>query len=281
MHFEDMGTLADIFADCAAALDELMAADTAFVVRPKLLFPDALGAGSITRSGANTEKLKSRTNQLARVDVWGVHDYWNTSGDYWTNRYRELRAFPGVGDKPIWMTEWAQRERHGDLDSALEYGRNMLNALRLGASGWLVFEWMHPYGNQAGLVSTDWGTETGARRYWRSKAYQVFRQIANTTPAGAEVVEMKQLAGTTLEYLALKHDGKLIVHLVNSESRGVPCELRFAHQVGTKVQTWLTTPRADMQPVSTGISVAVNSNHVAIASAEVPAYSLLTIQLTP
>lgn len=281
MNFQDMGMLADTFTDCAAALDELIAADGSFTVKPKLLFPDALGAGSITRGGANTEKLKSRTNELARVDVWGVHDYWNTSGDYWQNRYRELRAFPGVGDKPIWMTEWAQRERHGDLDSALEYGRNILNAVRLGASGWLVFEWMHPYGNQAGLISTDWGTETGARRYWRSKAYQVFRQIANTTPVGAEVVEMKKISGSSLEYLALKHDGKLIVHLMNSAPGDVACELQLANWRGIKAQAWQTTPHVAMQKATAGISVSANSTGGANLSAKVPAYSLLTIMLTP
>jgi beta-galactosidase len=288
MHFPDLGALADTFADSADALDELCAADSALKVKPRHLFPDALGAGSITRGGANTDALKARAAKLARVDVWGVHDYWNTGGDYWTHRYRELRAFPSVGDKPVWMTEWAQRYRHGDLDSALEYGRNMLNALRLGAEAWLVFEWMHPYGNQSGLISTDWGDQTGERRYWRSKAYQVFRQIANTTPAGAEVVAMTKEGGASLEYLALRHDRRLVVHLLNSGSAPVSAVLKVRRNATAPVECWQTTPFRDVESVASDQPGHFAWNPIPESKAApngisgaivLPAYSLTTLRL--
>lgn len=105
-------------------------------------------------------------------------------------RYKELRKFPAVGDKPIWMTEWAQRYPHGDVYSDVEYGMKILNALRLGAEAWMVFEWCHPSGNQSGLISTDWSAQPPRQRYWRSKAYYVFQQIANTTPIGSKIVNL-------------------------------------------------------------------------------------------
>ncbi|MHB8956180.1 MAG: beta-galactosidase [Pirellulaceae bacterium] len=279
MYFQDLGTLADTFVDCATALDELVAADGT-IKTPLQVFPEALGAGSITRSGQNTQRLKARSQQLSRVDVWGVHDYWNTSGDYWTNRYHELRAFPGVGDKPIWMTEWAQRYRHGDLDSALEYGRNILNALRSGAEAWMVFEWMHPYGNQSGLISTDWGEQTGERRFWRSKAYHVFRQIANTTPAGAQVIAMRQLSpvpNTKLEYLALREGENVLVHLVNSGSDAVRCTLQFAHAAPTSVACWETTPFVNLQQRDQSTEPLQNEGERASHVVTVPPYSLVTL----
>jgi beta-galactosidase len=250
MHINDLGVLADTFADSAAALDKLIAADGGLKVKPQQVFPDTLGAGSITRSGANTETLKTRSGKLARVDVWGVHDYWNTSGDYWTNRFRELRAFPSVGDKPIWMTEWAQRYRHGDLDSALEYGGNILNAIRSGAGAWMAFEWAHPYGSQSGLISTDWGEQTGQQRYWRSKAYHVFRQIANTTRAGAQVVAMNKVSGAPLEYLALRDGERVIVHLLNAASNPVIANLKVPMKSMTPVECWQTTPFTDVEVIS-------------------------------
>jgi hypothetical protein len=218
--------------------------------------------------------LKVRADRLKRVDVWGVHDYWDSHNDYWEKRFAELRAFPGVSGKPVWMTEWAQRYRYGDLDSALQYGRNILNALRLGAEAWMVFEWAHPYGNQSGLISADWGEQTGARRYWRSKAYQVFRQIANTTPVGAEVVAMKKTAGDApVEFLALRDHGRLIVHLVNSDSTAVNCRLRASGVPAASVKAWETTPIADMRSASVGLSV----NGAGETICSLPPYSVVTL----
>src|SRR5207248_107748 len=127
------GVLAITIIECTNALYELVAKDGDIKKSPVYVFPDTLGAGAITRSGVNSKKLQARAKQLARVGVWGVHDYWNQAGTYWNDRFRELRAFPGVGTRPIWMTEWAQRFRRGDLASGVEYGTNMLNAVRLGA----------------------------------------------------------------------------------------------------------------------------------------------------
>jgi hypothetical protein len=227
MYIPDLGVLAETFHDCAKALDTLIAADRELKVRPIYVFPDTLGSGSITRAGKSGFKLRERVRLLDRVGVWGVHDYFNQAGTtYWNDRYRELRAFPGVGSRPIWMTEWAQRFRRGDLASAVEYAGNILNAVRLGAQAWLAFEWCHPSGNQSGLISTDWGAQAPRARYWRSKAYHVFRQIANTTPASAEVVAMTgRWKGPSppmrggVEFLALRDGGNVIVHLVNME----PC----------------------------------------------------------
>ncbi len=160
MYFADLGTLVETFSQCARALDTLLAADPTMKERPTYVFPDSLGAGSITRAGRNSQRIRQRVRLLDRVGVWGVHDYWNQAGTYWNDRFRELRAFPGVGKKPIWMTEWAQRFPRGDLASGVEFGVHILNALRLGAEAWMVFEWCHPSGNQSGLLSTDWGEGT-------------------------------------------------------------------------------------------------------------------------
>src|SRR5262249_19514628 len=155
MYLPDLGALADTFVECSRALNTLIAADSDLKKPPVYVFPDTLGAGAITRGGANSLKLRARARLLDGVGVWGVHDYWNQSGTYWNDRFKELRAFPGVGKRPIWMTEWAQRYRRGDLASGVEFGANILNALRLGAEAWMVFEWCHPSGNQSGLISTD------------------------------------------------------------------------------------------------------------------------------
>jgi hypothetical protein len=187
-----------------------------------------------------------------------------------------------VGDKPIWMTEWAQRYRHGDLDSALEYGRNILNALRLGAEAWMVFEWMHSYGNQSGLISTDWGEQRGERRYWRSKAYHVFRQSANTTPVGSSVVAMTPTTGAgELEYLALASATNVVVHLVNSGHTTVTTTLHLRDIGGTPPAVWRTSFSTDVEPLdplscwettSPGGEVAVRGGSITV-----PQYSLTTL----
>lgn len=235
MHVRDLGELADIFAAAAAALETLLARHDD-IAMPRLVFPDSLGPGSITRAGRGTRDLLARQAMLRRrVAVWGVHDYWNTGG-YWDVRYRELRDFPPVAGKPIWMTEWAQRSPRGDLASGVEYAEKILNSIRLGGQAWMVFEWIHPSGNQSGLLSTDWSATPPRRRYWRSKAYHVFRQLANTTPVGSRVVatrgRLAGLAGRSLtaggplvEHLAVRTDDTLIIHLANSHHAPIPITL--------------------------------------------------------
>jgi hypothetical protein len=252
MLIDDLGTLVDTFHETTRALDTLIAADADMKKQaPTYVFPDTLGAGSITRA-KDTRKLRERVARLERVGVWGVHDYWNQAGNYWNDRFRELRAIPGVGAKPVWMTEWAQTERHGDLASGVEFGGNMLNALRLGAEAWMVFEWCHPSGNQSGLISTDWGAKQPRARYWRSQAYHVFRQIANTTPPNAKVVSMTarwngptQAKGKGIEYLAVRDADGVVVHVMNTEPFPVNYRVTIAG-ASDKVEGWTTTPSTDM-----------------------------------
>jgi hypothetical protein len=285
MFFTDLGDLAETFRDCARALDALVAADRELKKPPVYIFPDTLGAGSITRSVKGTPRLRERARLLDRVGVWGVHDYWNQAGTYWNDRYRELRAFPGVRGKPVWMTEWAQRERHGDLASGVEYGAVMLNALRLGAEAWMAFEWCHPSGNQAGLISTDWGARPPRARYWRSKAYHVFRQIANTTPPGAQVVSMtgrwkgtSQAGGKGIEYLALRDGGDVIVHLMNTEPAPVTYRLTVRGPAG-EAEGWLTSALADMAAAGAAEMMAKRQGDAAAVSGVIPANSLLSLVL--
>jgi hypothetical protein len=281
MHFADLGVLADTFADCATAVDQLIAKDVDIKKSPVYVFPDTLGAGSITRAGANSKKLQARTKQLTRVGVWGVHDYWNQTGTYWNDRFRELRSFPGVAGKPIWMTEWAQRFRRGDLASGVEYGSNMLNAVQLGAEAWMVFEWCHPGGNQAGLISTLWNAKT--RRYWRSKAYFVFRQIANTTPADSIVVPMKGAAkapgkALNLEHLAVKHGEDITFHLMNAEAAPVSYRVKVSGK-SVKATGYLTTPDSDMTEAGPkAVALKTEAGAITVAGV-VPAYSLLSVTL--
>jgi hypothetical protein len=278
-----MGVLAQTFHDVAKALDGLIAADADLKKPPVYIFPDVLGPGSITRDPKNNQKLKERIRLLDRVGVWGVHDYFHQAGTYRNERFRELRAFPGIGSKPIWMTEWSQGERHGDLGSAIDYGANMLNALRLGAEAWMVFEWCHPSGNQAGLISTDWGAKAPRERYWRSKAYHVFRQIANTTPAGAKVISMKglwkgtsQAKGSGIEYVALRDGSKTIIHLMSTEPAGVPFKVN-GRGLTEKIVGWRTTPSANMEQLSTGDWKVTRQADAATIGGVVPPYSLLTL----
>jgi hypothetical protein len=284
MHFADLGVLAETFHDCALALDALIAADGGWKA-PVYVFPDALGAGSVTRAGAGSRDLARHARALGRVGVWGVHDYWNQAGPYWNNRFRELRAFPGVGTRPIWLTEWAQRGRHGDLASGVEYGAEMLNALRLGAEAWMVFEWCHPSGNQAGLISTDWGARPPRARYWRSKAYHVFRQIGNTTPAGARVVSMtgrwtgrSQANGKGVEYLALRAGDDVIVHLLNTEPAPVTYRVHVRTAVG-KAEGLLTTPAADLAPAGPEAVTVRNGGGSCTVSGVVAGNALLSVVL--
>jgi hypothetical protein len=284
MHFADLGTLAETFHDVARSLDELIAADKELKQPPVYVFPDTLGPGSITR-GKTTQRLRERVRLLDKVGVWGVHDYWNQAGTYWNDRYRELRAFPGVRDKPVWMTEWAQRERRGDLASGVEYGTTLLNALRLGAEAWMVFEWCHPSGNQSGLISTDWGAKAPRARYWRSKAYHVFRQVANSTPAGSQVLSAagkwkgtSQGGGKGIEYLALRDRDDVIVHLMNAEPVPVPYRVSVPGSPD-KAVGWLTTPLADMAAVEPDALTVGRQGNAGTVSGVVPANSLLSVVL--
>ncbi|MEM6799155.1 MAG: hypothetical protein AAF589_06545, partial [Planctomycetota bacterium] len=289
MHIPDMGELVDIFDQTAASLEELIATDDQLAM-PVLVFPDSLGAGGITRSKKNRPKLLARAPMLAqRVGVWGVHDYWNQGG-YWPVRFKELRKFPPVGDKPIWMTEWAQRYRLGDLESANEYGANILNAVRLGAQAWMVFEWCHPSENQSGLISCDWGAKPPRQRYWRSKAYYVFQQLANNTPAGAWVVSSRATSPTglidprgdgsqTLEHLALTADGKLILHAHNRGGDPVRLDARVKGVTEADgLVAIVTGPTGNSLPFD-----GIESSKAACKSVKLrgvlPANSLLTVTL--
>ena len=285
MHFADLGVLAETFSECVTSLDALIAADGGLKKTPVHVFPDALGPGSLTRAGNGTQRLLERGPLLRRVGVWGVHDYWYQPGPYWDNRYRELRALPGVGGKPIWMTEWAQRSRHGDLASGVEYGAKILNALRLGAQSWMVFEWCHPSGNQAGLISTAWGARPPQERYWRSKAYHVFRQIANSTPPGARVVSIRgratgksQAGGSGLEYLALRDGANVVVHLMNTEPAPVTYRLNV-RSTTEKAEGWLTTPLTDFTAVKPDELTANFRPGSSMVSGVVPGNSLLSLVL--
>jgi hypothetical protein len=286
MYMPDFGELADTFHDCTQALDTLIAADPELKGQPPVyVFPDVLGAGAITRDAKNVAQLKARPAALNRVGVWGVHDYWNQAGTYWGQRYHELRAFPGVGARPIWMTEWAQRDRLGDLASGVAYGAQILGALRAGAEAWMVFEWCHPSGNQAGLISTDWGAKAPRERYWRSKAYHVFRQVANTTPAGAQVLTMtgrwegaSQGKGSGVEYLALRDGAKVVIHLMNTEP--APVTFRVSGRgLPEKVAGWQTTPLADMEEVTPGDLKTGRQGEIGTVRGVVPGNSLLSMVL--
>jgi len=284
MHFADLGTLVETFHECATALDTLIAADKE-LKPPIYVFPDALGPGAITRGGKNSLKLKERVKLLDKVGVWGVHDYWNQAGtSYWNDRYKELRAFPGVGVKPIWMTEWGQTERRGDLASAVEFGAHILNALRLGAEAWLVFEWCHPSGNQAGLISVDFKATPPRERYWRSQAYYVFQQIANASPAGAQIVSMtgrfkgtSQGKGSGVEHCALRHGDQTIIHLMNTEPAPVP--FRVTGRFPAKLDSRLAPPPAEGAMGLGDIKVA-RQGETGTISGVLPAYSLVTLVAT-
>jgi hypothetical protein len=279
MHVPDLGVLAETFVECTKALETLLARDADLKKGPVYVFPDLLGAGSVTRSGANSKKLQARARQLDKVGVWGVHDYWNQTGTYWNERFHELRAFPGVSGKPVWMTEWAQRFRRGDLASGVEYGTHILNAVRLGAEAWMVFEWCHPSGNQSGLISTQWDDKT--RRYWRSKAYQVFRQIANTTPGDSTVLTMKAAVKGTgktieVEYLAVKHGDDVVFHIMNAEPNPVSYGIKIVGKA-EKAKGLLTTPNADLAEAGAQeMTFKAEASGVAV-SGVVPGYSLLSV----
>ncbi len=286
MYFADLGMLVETFRDCAQALDTLIAADSEMKkAAPVYVFPDTLGPGVLTRTGENAKKIVERTRLLDRVGIWGVHDYWHQEGTYRNERFWELRRFPAIAGKPIWMTEWAQRERLGDLASGVEYGSNILNALRLGAEAWLVFEWCHPSGNQSGLISTDWGAQAPRSRYWRSKAYHVFRQVANTTPAGARVLAMtgrwkgtSQANGHGVEYLALREGERVIVHLQNTEPAPVSYRLAAGGKV-SRQDAWITTPLLDMVPVDTKQLTISHKGNASTLSGVLAGNSLLSLVL--
>lgn len=282
MHMPDLGTLAETFQETTEALNSLIAADKEMKT-PVYVFPDVLGPGAITRGGKNSLRLRERVRLLDQVGVWGVHDYWNQAGNYWNERYRELRAFPGVGTKPIWMTEWSQGARLGDLASGVEYGARILNALRLGAEAWMVFEWCHPSGNQAGLISVDFSAKAPRERYWRSKAYHVFRQIANTSPPGAQIISMtgrwkgaRQSKGGGVEYLALLEGDRTIIHLMNTEP--APALFRVTGRgLNDKLDGKLTSPLADMVEAEQGSLKTTRQGDARSISGTIPGNSLLTV----
>src|SRR5262245_12809446 len=75
MYLPDLGALAETFHECATALNTLVAADPDLKKPPVYIFPDTMGAGAVTRAGANSQKLRARPRLLDHVGVWGVHDY--------------------------------------------------------------------------------------------------------------------------------------------------------------------------------------------------------------
>lgn len=233
-YIKSLTELAKTQAFVSEKVDQLIAADPDFDHQPKYVFPETLGPGSITRAGEQTIELAKLAEEglLDHLAAWGVHDYWNSGDNYWNRRYQELKDFPGVDQRPIWMTEWAQRYPRGDLASAMEYSENMLNALRLGASAWMAFEWAHPAPSQSGLISTHWGEDIPEKRFWRSKSYYAFRQISNTSPAGGEVLKTKSVInektdGGSVETLVIRKDDQLVVHLLNSENRPLEYQLNW------------------------------------------------------
>ena len=274
-HYPSLVELAKAQAFISSKVDQLIDADPDFNHKPQYVFPETLGPGSITRAGEQTKALAKLTEKgaLDHLSAWGVHDYWNSGGGYWENRYQELRDFPGVGDRPIWMTEWAQRYQRGDLASSMEYGEKILNALRLGASAWLAFEWAHPAPNQAGLISTQWGEGVTKKRFWRSKSYYVFKQIANTTPAGGNVVSTgletkNKNGGKAIETLAVRDQGRMVVHLLNPNNGPVEYEVEFDDDKKVRLTSGrLTNPE---------------NNDVEIKNpflkGELPPYTLMTLE---
>lgn len=271
--------LAKTHAFVREKVNQLIDADPDFNHKPDYIFPETLGPGSITRAGKQTKELAELTREglLDDLKAWGVHDYWNSGGNYWKERYRELQKFPGVDDRPIWMTEWAQRYDRGDLASSMEYGQNILNALRQGASAWMAFEWAHPAPNQSGLISTQWGEGFPKKRFWRSKSYYVFRQICNTSPTGGKVLNLKmkidgKAADHSVEALAIRKDGSLVVHLLNTKNRPLKYDLNITGDDWSKLRAIRrTTPSKNdelTKDVDTGSGKA----------GEVAAYSLLTLE---
>ncbi|WP_197527108.1 glycoside hydrolase [Pirellulimonas nuda] len=285
MHVKDFAELVGLFDDITTALAELIEADDDLEM-PRLIFPDSLGAGALTRTRENRAVLTANRRMLEeKVDVWGVHDYWNTAG-YWPVRFEELRALPPVGAKPIWMTEWAQRDNRGDLESANQYGANILNALRSGAQAWMVFEWCHPSGNQSGLISCDWGAKPPHKRYWRSQAYYTFQQLANTTPAGAQVVDVSaELSGIAkpsskgqslpVEYLALKTPQGMVLHVANTTGEPVTVEVEWRGDGGPAGGALVTDALRHSRPFTTD-ELALRTNRRS-ASFTAPANSLVTV----
>lgn len=266
--------LAQAQAFISSKVNQLIDADPDFHHKPQYIFPEVLGPGSLTRKKGQTESFSkfAEGGQLDHLHAWGVHDYWKTGGDYWDVRYEELRSLPGVGDRPIWMTEWAQRFKRGDLASSMEYGENILNALRSGASAWMAFEWAHPAPNQAGLISTHWGEGVAKKRFWRSKSYYVFKQIANTSPAGGNIIpiEMKvedKTDGRPIERLAIAKAGTLVVHLANPNNRPSNFEIKFAGAAALELKrARLTDPTHDDVEVDTQAAKGI-----------LPPYSLSTL----
>lgn len=276
-YYPSLAELAKTQAFVKEKVDVLIDADDDFDHKPRYVFPETLGPGSITRAGKKGKELAGVAKQgvLDHVEVWGVHDYWNTGGNYWNDRYRELREFPGVGDRPIWMTEWAQRFPRGDLASSLEYGQNILDAIQRGASAWMAFEWAHPADNQSGLISTDWGEKVPEARFWRSKSYYIFKQIANTSPVGGDVVAVKKTGNAKsqrqINTLAIRKSDKLVVHLLNRSNR----------PLGYDVAMKATEAGLDRQPINARITDPSRSD-IELASAssngELAPYSLLTLE---
>ena len=278
-YFESLTDLARTQALVAEKVIQLIDADPDFNHKPEFVFPETLGPGSITRDRKQSPELAKLAKEglLNHLSAWGVHDYWKTGGDYWTNRFSELREFPGVGERPIWMTEWAQRYSRGDLESSLQYSQNILNAIRSGASVWLAFEWAHPAPNQAGLISTQWGKGFPKKRFWRSKSYYAFRQIANSSPAGGEVLQLQMKLDNkkpdrNVEALAIRKEDRMVVHLFNRKNRPLRYELNIKGEQSATLAAMRTTNATENDS-------PLDSNTDS-TSGELAPYSLLTLEFS-
>ena len=155
----------------------------------------------------------------------------------------------------------------------MEYGEKILNALRLGASAWLAFEWAHPAPNQAGLISTQWGEGVTKKRFWRSKSYYVFKQIANTTPAGGNVVSTdletkNKNGGKAIETLAVRDQGRMVVHLLNPNNGPVEYEVEFDDDKKVRLTSGrLTNPENNDVEIKNPL-----------LKGDLPPYSLMTLE---
>ena len=267
MRFADIRQTVEAFDKTSKTLDKLLEVSDFPRPRPGYVFPELLGPGAVTENNHNLKLLNSNelAGKLSNFKFWGFHDYWYSDSTYWDQRYVRFRNLLPDDDREIWMTEWAQRYKYGDIGSACEYATMILNALRLGASTWMVFEWAHPSENQSGLISCDWYAPIGNPKYWRSKAYHVFRQIANLSPIGSHIVPTSINKTSNVEHLALRSERGLTLHIFNGKN--TPIELIFEHSFE---ENYTATSMTTTSPLDNFLKTNPHS--------KIPALSLATIK---
>lgn len=197
-----------------------------------------------------------------------------------------VRVVPDAASKPERASDWAPEPALGDAATGAACGRAILDSLTLGPGEWTAPEWCRPADRPGGLVVCDWNARKPRLRFWRSKAYHVFRQIANTTPPGGPVLRVEaktdipDAGPDPVRCLAVRGADSILCHLQNTHHAPLRFRVFWPTAAANGVEglvTDLARDGADLPPGAIEVSPPVRG--FASASGLLPPFGLVSLRL--